>query len=352
MAFADNAAKAVMSQFVDFASRGENYVCKKFHFLGDASRRSYDIPIPGDAAIVSSEAVSAPSAVTRNVSTLVLDQTPATNEIISDSDMASLLNGAYVSSLAEQRYYRVMNETDRLCINQLFAGAGFDGSNLVNADLQSTAGVVELCGRAEATLVGDGSPRQMFEWAMSPGFFSAFRSAQGVFANYGQAEQGQFGAPHAGGIKLNGIPVMETPGLPSTLARSATASAISSNVVTITLPVGHGFQVGMPITFAASTGGKESIGSATPILSADATTITAALTATDDAANGPGLVTVAGSVAILYNRERAFYAGDLVPRVRITENPNQAGGSALQCFIKSGQVVLEDAARVVLVPAV
>jgi hypothetical protein len=154
-------------------------------------------------------------------------------------------------------------------------------------------------------------------------------------------DTGQLGGPGLTRIgSIEGVPIFRGQGIQKTLSVATSAVVIASNVATATVPADHGLVVGMPIT---TTGLTTDVASATPILSASATTVTFALTAGDGAlADGVGsIVAAATNHNALVNIERLWQASDPIES-RMVPTSAQKTSDTFQLWEDYGRKVRTD----------
>ena len=223
---------------------------------------------------------------------LTLDQIKGMSVELPEGDQSLSLKGTFLNQISTKAARRILNYRDEedykhavleaawttgtaATYHVNVAGDAFTEADFENAEafLTSKQGIVE--GADQADLV----------YLFHPYGMGSLRNISGWTKNASPAV-GALGVPVVG--MLNGIPAYRSSSVLRNHTASATASAIATNVITITVPTGHGFVAGQMIT---TSGGTTDIDTAVAITSTTATTIVAPLTATDDASNGALTVT-------------------------------------------------------------
>lgn len=355
--YTDGRLKRVMARFIDLQSR-EAYLSDRFTYLGDASAGSYDVPSIAASVIGTTRVRSAPGVDTLTPNNMPLNQEPALKSLLPHRDPESLLEGNYFEALAEQKFFEIRNEVDTDLADQLWkvsaaAAAGSnavanDGGNVQNAALASLT--LKMVGDAEADLVANGYQRSRFMWALSPKAFAAFRTLSDVVPSFSRAEMADLGVPNASAfMTVHGIPCIETPGLPNSISVAGTATQEADDeVITATVTAGHGLQTGMVGTITGATI-ADTTASAFTVNAAGTTVTTVGNAIGADISSEAVTLLVDAGVAVLFDRTKAFYGGDLVPSVRVVPD-SESISDVLQIGIKYGRYVYEGASRVLLVP--
>jgi hypothetical protein len=349
----------VRAEFLDLFTR-VRYMFQMATYLGDVSSVAYNIPSEGEPPQVSLTAAGDPNAFVPNNEVLNVDRTIGFNTLLNKVQVDQLLggNGNFPRNLMNAQFYRAMNLFDRSAYYQHLRAAAqpgvrsenlaaFDGRNVFNRGL---AGAVTdaIFADAEASLVGDGTPRESFMHFFSPHAWGRARSLYSGSVRT-DVQSSMLGVPFSAPT-INGIPAMESNALPSILRVTAASSAIAGNVLTVTFPPGvvHPFQVGMPIT---TTGGTANVGpTAVAITAATATTISVPLTATDAATNGAVVVTCNAGISILVPLNKVFWAGEVVPNLEMVTVERTPGARALQVSALYGDRTIDGFARTILWP--
>jgi hypothetical protein len=179
----------------------------------------------------------------------------------------------------------------------------------------------------------------------------AIQSIAGFVPNGQAAEAGVLGIPRVGSVY--GVPVYKTSAIKRNLTASATASAVSGGTFTITVPSGHGFVAGMPITTA---GGTYDVDASTAITSTAATSITVAYGSATDGTNGAMTVSsdigtsgVGTTMNLLLDKSACFVAQQRLPKIRYVDDYDSTD-TALQVSAVWGRVGIAGRCRVIHSP--
>lgn len=353
--YTDGRLKRVVGRFIDLASR-PRYLSDHFSYLGDASAGSFDVPSIAASTIGTTRTRSAPAVDTLTPNNLVLDQEPALKSLLPHRDRESLLEGNYFESLADQKFFEIRNSIDNDLSDQLWkvaaaAAAGDnsaanDGGNVINAALAALA--LSLIGDTEAALVANGYQRDHFMWALSPKAFAKFRTLSDVVPSFSRAEMSDLGVPSSAPyITVHGIPCIETPALPNAIAVEGDASQSSTTITFVPDSTVHGLQTGMLATTDSATIVDATASAITVNAAGDSITMAADGSAT--VSSESATVNVGAGVGVLFDRTKAFYAGDVVPTVRVVPD-SESMSDVLQIGAKYGKFVYGGAARTLLVP--
>lgn len=349
MANADNARKAVVSAILDTWTRGPS-IFPLITDLGVVTRGGDSVDVPSNgASTVNTTETANPSAVTNTADKMTVDRKKFINDEVTQTQMAQLMNGEgnYQTQLARSAGGSLINDMDRDVVSYLITEVAaasvnnhgnLDGGSLTDVDVNDL--VAEM--REQ-----DGIANTNFGlfWLMSPSAEAKVKDVADLNAsdaiNVVQAMglQSILGLPTVG--LLNGIPAFlhnAVPGRTDALRQQtvATASNVASNIVTHTVPTGHGFVVGQQVWTSGFTTDVPVTAPAT-ITAVTATTIVHALTAANGA-NGTGTVYSATAMAMLCYAPWIFFATDgIVPFSELVKR-SDAAGWAFQLFHHLGRV--------------
>jgi len=255
------------------------------------------------------------------------------------------LGGGFYQQVAEQGVQQLLSYVDQnvaayLCGAAWTTGTAATYHDNVAGDALTAADLAQSRGNLMSNK-GMKKPA----WFMHPLAVSSVKSIAGFIPNYMQAEKGILGIPQVGII--NGIPVYESSDVPSGRTVAATASAISSNVWTITVPAGHGIVAGM---FVKTSGGTVNITTAAAVTSSTATTIVVGSNASNDAANGAVTVTIQSCESLLLDLNNNYF-GMQSPTPKVRRVPKAGSTSTeLQMWLRWGRVSRTGRVRVLHSP--
>lgn len=114
---------------------------------------------------------------------------------------------------------------------------------------------------------------------------------------------------------VHGVQTFVTNSLPRQRTVASTAWDITSNVLTITVPSGHGVVPATKVTFSTATAAGD-VSTATAVDSVTATTIVLAKTASNDSATEAGVVTIQATENLLVDTPHCYVARQLLPTAR------------------------------------
>jgi hypothetical protein len=354
--YTDGRLKRVMGRFIDLQSR-QGYLADFFTYLGDASAGSYDVPSIAASTIGTTRTRSAPGVDTLTPNNMVLNQEPALKSLLPHRDPESLLEGRYFESLADQKFYEIKNVVDNDLNDALWktaavAAAGdntaaHDGGNVRNKSLSAIT--LTLIGQTEAALVANGFSRSNFMWQVAPNAYAQMRALSDLVPAFGAAEGANLGIPNVSHMMtVNGIPVMESPALPNTIEVAGTASQTGTTVTFVPTAAGaHGLQTGMVGKIVSASITDDTANAITVNAAGDSITVTA--DGSDTVSSEAATLVIAAAPALLFDRTKAYYAGDLVPSVRVVPD-SESISDVLQIGIKYGKFVYGGNCRVLLFP--
>lgn len=355
---ATNARKAVQTAILDTWSRGASIIPAITDLGGEArGGDSIDVPAIGAATVNTSETAS-PEAVSNSADALVINRPKYINRAVTQQQYDQLLNGGgnFVTQLMRGTNGDMLNAMDRDVIEYLYSSvAATSVDNHFNLDGGAvTDEDVNDCEASIREQDGVANTNSGFFWIMSPIAEGKIKSVADLnpadAVNLAQAT-GQFtnlGLPPIG--LLNGIPAFKdnnVPGRVNSQRHQAviSASSITTNVLSVTVPSGHGFVVGQQV-WTSGLDTNVPVTAPSTIVTAGATTITMALTAANDADAGTGTLYSATAYALLCYAPWIFFAADnVVPKEFLTKREGNAGWS-LQLYNQIGRVAHPGAVRI------
>jgi len=328
---ADAARKAVESALMDTWSRGDSLL-QLITDKGPVVRGgdSVDMPYKTGFTVNTSETANALD-TTIAVDTLTVNRPKFINQRITKAQYAQLLNGDgnFASEMARGGGADLMNAIERDTIEYLLAEiVGADILNIANIDggavTDDDVGAIEARIREQD---GIANRRDGLFWLLSPRAQAAIKTVTEYIPTSPDAQQGRMGIPLI--ATVNGIPAYLHNGMPGQLNATrqqvaASATSVTTNVCTATVPTGHGFFAGMPI-FTTGMTANVAVGSPATISSVTSTTIVYPLT-TGNGSNGTGTIFAASAMALLCYAPWIAYALDgLQPDVSLVERTDAAG---------------------------
>lgn len=336
--------------FIERLSRPQ-YMHQFFEYAGDASANSYRIADVATPTVATSASFADGEVLTPTDFDLLLNLFRSSNVNIDSRQRAQILNGNYAGQLGNKLFNSLVGQIEDTLWDAMRAAAYADagantaagsGQNVINpaAATLTTAHLVEAIGSLDGPGIED-----MLLFA-APNADATLRNLFRDQMTGVPVESPMLGVPSQG-VSIHGVPLVKSHALPKTWTVAASASAISSNVATFTVPEGHGLQVGMTIT---TTGASDNITSAAAITAVTATTVVAPLTAGDEATNGAATISTNASVLALVDRAKCFFAGNAVPNVREVPSARRSGADSLQAYADFGRLVIDGYVRLVLVP--
>lgn len=256
------------------------------------------------------------------------------------------MGGDFYEQLVSQAVQQLLNRIDQNLCSYLVREPTYDSGattyhDNVAADALTAADIADAQAALESL---DGFKN--LAYFFNPYGISSLRQISGWQPNGDMsAARGILGIPMVG--LLHGIPVYSSNSVYRNRTIAGASSAISSNVLTVTVASGHGVVPGMKITTA---GGTANITTAAVVSSVNATTIVAPLTSGNDATNGAVTVTVAGSENILADLNHVHFGMEnLMPQYREVSLSGSAG-SELQLWQAFGRIARAGRVRVIHSP--
>lgn len=334
MAAEDGRARLVFDALADLHSR-TNYLVDLVDQVGQdqgvAFGYSFDVTSIGTLTITSSGATGAsPQAVTPAVLQVVVNEDPAIFLKIGKRDNLQLLGGGgkWAAGVARDAMMQFKTYLDLQLTNLLIGTTAFDTSATYHDNAAAATLTAAMFLQSKAKLLqNDGSNEENIACFVNPMFEASIHAIVGFTENSDRAlDAGDIGVPMIG--RVAGVPIFMSNSVPASRTVAGSASAIASNVLTITVAAGHGVVPGVKIT---TSGGDANITTAAAVSSVTATTIVAPLTSADDAANQAVTVTVYGTENIMCDRRHIHVAQQLMPGVRIVEESASTNDS-LQIF--------------------
>lgn len=349
---ADNRSKAVAPFLVNNWGRGADI----FSFsrdLGPVVKKGDSCDIPSSSNVTINEAeTGTPDDLTLTPDTLSVSRTKTA--FVNLGNLASLqeLDGNLRDAYLLKMLGDLRNALGRDYIEHLIkAIAGASPSNHVNLEGDAvTAGDVN---ELEARMFEQGGAEHpnMF-WMGSPRGLSAIKNVADYEANDQLAAQA-FGIPMIRSI--NGYPSVQSSLIPGgedayRLSVTPSATTVSGNVATATVPAGHGFVHGQLIwTSGASV--DVSVDSPVAISVNSATEFEYALTTGDGALGAPGVIYSATAMTLLLDSSRLFHAfAGLVPQYHEVKKSGGDAGWELQLVTHFGRQAIAGAVKILHSP--
>lgn len=342
----DGIAKTVRARLYDNFSR-ENYLFSLMTSVADQVGRgdTFDLPYQSAPTNRSSTTRAAPEAITPSVRTLSIDQEVFFNVNLPRLTSFQYLNGRWADNTAMHMSESLKNTMDLNLVNFLIKSIAHDYSATYHVNEgAATLTATHLQEAIAMVLSNDGRRRENLAWLVHPYGSASISSIAGFIPNYGNSEAGRVGLPMLGTV--NGIPVYESNALLRNWTVSASASEISTNVLTLTVPSGHGIEPGMKITTAGATA---DVDTAAAVTSVTATTVVVPLASGDDASNGAATITVEQTSNLLVDTRSVFVAAQQIPEVSVREDFESAA-SALQAYCSYGRQAFAEGVAVVHSP--
>lgn len=310
---------------------------------------SIEIPDISALTVIASGATStSPQAVTTNVLTLTVDREPWINASIPQLNSTQLLDGNWSRDVARDALMMLRNNMDESLLRDFVARSLCYTASTAATYHDNVAGdaLVEddILNAKAALLSQDGVMEQNIGLVTSPYGEGSIASIAGFLPSGQVLEVGQLGIPRIGTVF--GIPVFSTNSVQRNLSVAVTASAILSNVLTVTVAAGHGFVAGMLVITAGLTTNQTTY---TAITSTTVTTIVLPLTSANAADNGTGTISARSSMNIMADMTQIYVARQKFPTVRIVPDINSTG-DALQVSAIWGRQGRTGRARVIHSP--
>lgn len=227
-----------------------------------------------------------PQSVTTNILALNANLEPFINAELPSRSQIQLMEGSWAPDVARNGTMRIKNSIDDALCQYLGETVGWTTGTANTYHFNENADALiddDILSAKAALLAIDGVMVQNLALVVSSYGEGAIQNISGFVPNFQLAEQGMLGIPRLGSVF--GVPVYATNAVRRNKSVTVTASAITSNVLTLTVGAGHGIVAGMEIT---TTGLTTNVTSATAVTSTTATTIVVPLTADDEADNGTG----------------------------------------------------------------
>lgn len=337
---ADGALKYVIGNLLQLWDRGPNVVSLLTDLTGPtANGDAADLPSIASATVNSTETAAVNASALNTIEQLVKNQTLFINEGMTQQQAAQLFGGTFPAALMASIAGDAKDNIDRALVNYLLTvGAGSTLTNAYHRNLAADAIVpMDVYGALGSARGQRGARSQGWAW-LGNSIFTAY--AQGVtgWQPVANAPTDEVGLKQI--ANLAGVPYYEhsaVPGEETAMRQQSAISAsnIASNVLTVTVPAGHGF---VPDQMIYTTGMTANIAITAPvaITSVTATTITFPRTGTDGS-NGTGIIYSASSMAMLIYKPWAFYAQDkTMPKPEMVKR-DDAAGWALQLHMLYGR---------------
>jgi hypothetical protein len=341
-------AKAVLGQFADLYSRAK-YLTDYATNLREPLGKGDTVEVPnigsltvGAASSSGTAADVSPQSVTPSIISLSCNLEPAIFCEIPALLGSQYLDGNFASQLASQGLDQLRAYIDGQFAEYLAKEVAWTTGTAATYHVNVAAAALTRAHilAAKAYLESnDGSHNLVFA-VSSYGLASIMNLAEFI-PNFSASEQGVLGIPMVGSVF--GMPVVMSNAIPSAPTAAASASAIASNVLTLTVPAGHGFVAGQKIT---TSGCSANVTTAAAITSTTSTSIVVPLTSGDNATNGAGTVTGISALNLMMDVPHVYIAQQKMPSLRTVPYYNRTS-DALQISAIWGR--LARAGRVVVV---
>lgn len=336
--------------FIERLSRPQ-YMHQFFEYAGDASANSYRIADVATPTVATSPAFADGQVLTPTDFDLMVNLFRSSNVNIDSRQRNQILNGNFPNQLGAKLFNSLVGQIEDTLWDSIrsaaFADAGDNsavgsGHNVFNKgnSALTVTHVVDAIGALDGPGVED-----MLLFA-APNADGRLRTLFRDQLTSVPVESPMLGVP-MNGVSINGVPLVKSHALPKTWTVAATASSITSNVATFTVPVGHGLQAGMTITTAGATA---DVDTPTAITSVTATTVVVALTGSDAPTNGAATISTNASVIALVDRAKCYFAGNLIPNIREVPSARRSGADSLQAYADFGNLVIDGFVRLIMVP--
>lgn len=241
-----------------------------------------------------------------------------------DENAASLFSKKLVSDLR--------NEIDTRLLRAARTAAYAAGAGTYHGNVEGGAVTKKMIFDEVGRLENAGSARSSVEIWVNPMTLGAFAELEQWFRASGE-QTAAIGATNVGAI--GDIPVISSKIVPYRRSIAFSASAISSNALTLTVAAGHSV---VPATFVSTTGASANV--ATPgaaVASVTATTIVLPLTSGDNATNGAGTAYVESAENLIVARDVNKVAMQLVPSLKLVDGGRARVSNLLKCYALFGQ---------------
>jgi hypothetical protein len=315
-----------------------------------------DVPYLSALTVTASGATGAsPQSVTTNIASLAANLEPAIFAAMPQLSMLQIMDGAWADQLASEALSSLKNSIDNaLCRDYLAQTLAWTTStahtyhdNVEGDELTED----DILNAIAAMTDQDGVQDQNLAFIVGPYGMGAIQSIAGFVPNGAAAEKGVLGIPRVGSVY--GVPVFKTSAIKRNLTATATASVTSSGTFTITVPSGHGFVAGMPITTA---GGTADVDASTAITSTTSTSITVSYGSSSNSPNGTMTVSsdigtsgIGTTMNLLVDTSACFVAQQRLPKIRYVDDYDSTD-TALQVSAVWGRIGIAGRCRVIHSP--
>lgn len=284
---ADARSKAVMPRLADLYSRS-NYAIDLVTQLREPLAKGDIIEVPDISALtVTADGSTGASAqsVTTNVLSLNANLHPAIFARLPQVSKMQLLDSKWADQVANQAVTQLKNNMDETLLRTYLARSLAWTTGTAATYHTNVAGDAltedDILNAKADILANDGAAEQNLIFLVAPHAQGAIMSISGFVPNFGAAEKGVLGIPRIG--EVFGVPVYVTNSVLRNHSSAITASAIASNVLTVTVAAGHGWVAGQTVQTDGLTTDQTT---STAITSTTATTVVLPLTSADAADNG------------------------------------------------------------------
>lgn len=342
----DAIAKRVWGQLLETELR-QAYAFGAMNDVGPAVGFGDTLEIPEMATPTnrSSTSRTAPETIDPSVSTLSIDQETHFNVNLPKLSTIQRMDGRWESATAMHMMRAAANLKDNNLCDYLDLSLCWTTAASYVDNVAGDALTEDDLAASEAAIKAiDGVDPDNLLYIISSYAEGSVKTISNYVPGFMNAERGMFGSLPVASI--NGIPVIVTNAVNRNHTVSASASAIASNVLTCTVPSGHGLQVGELIT---TSGGTADITTAAAITSVTATTVVAPLTSANDASNGALTISTTTSRNLLVDRSAVFVATQQFPDIEMRKD-FESPASALQFYESYGRIGIAGRARLLLSP--
>lgn len=345
---ADARSKAVVSAMADLYSRA-NYGIDLVTQLREPMGRGDIVEVPSisSALTVTSDGSTgaSPQAITTSVLSCQANLHPAIFAQMKAIDQMQLVNGVWGNQVAMQAIMMLKSSMDQaLCRDYLAQSLCYDTSGTYHDNAAAASLTLDIIVSSIASLLSnDGCMLENLMMMVGPFGLASLQSIS-EFTYQVSENQSNLGIARVGNVF--GVPVYVSNSIANGRTIAATASAIATNVWTITLPAGHGLTPNQKIK---TSGGTANVTTATAITSVGATSCTLTFTSGDNATNGALTVTVQNSENLIMDKSHVFVSQQLLPSVRIVPD-YESTDDALQVSAIWGRIGRAGRVRVIHSP--
>lgn len=281
--------------------------------LGEPLGFGESIEVPGlDEFEVADNGTTGQTAQSINANSLVLtaNREPFVNVELTLPERVQGLEGQLGANIIRQTVDAMKFAMDRDLMSYLVTDTANDANNRVNAGA-ATASLSHVALAKGKLLSNRGEHRlSMFVHPMAEARYGSIVEFHPDMA----ANDGALGIPFIG--MMQGVPVYVSNAVPYRRQIASSAWDVTSDVLTINVPLGHGVQVGTLVTFDTVTAGGD-LSTAAAVTAVSATTIEVDSSGlSDGSATEVGAVTVEAAENIMVDAAHCFVAQQLLPTPR------------------------------------